>query len=251
VVSAYFEAGRPRVLAHRGLALDAPENTLLAFAKSVAIGCEYVETDVHLTHDGVAVVAHDPTLERVAGRRVEVAKLTMAELRRIDLGHAQGFCSLEEALDAFPETRFNIDVKIERAVNPTVEAVDRLRAGPRVLLTSFSERRRRRLAALAPQAATSVGAAGVIRARLASFSGSTKLLARSFRGARALQVPERVGPLHLVTERFIAAVHRAGAEVHVWTVNEASTMQRLLDLGVDGLVTDRADVALPLIAARN
>ncbi|SIN76058.1 glycerophosphoryl diester phosphodiesterase [Agromyces cerinus subsp. cerinus] len=239
------------MLAHRGLALDAPENTLLAFAKAVAIGAEYVETDVHVSADGVAVVAHDPTLERVADRAVEVSQLTMAELRRIDLGHGQGFCTLEEALDAFPQTRFNIDVKIEGAVEATVASVSKVRAGSRVLLTSFSESRRRRLAALVPDAATSAGGAGVIRTRLASLTGSTRAVTRALRGARALQVPEKIGPLPLVTPRFVAAAHRANAEVHVWTINDSADMARLLDLGVDGLVTDRADLALPLIAARS
>lgn len=239
------------MLAHRGLALDAPENTLLAFAKAVAIGAEYVETDVHLSADGAAVVAHDPTLARVADRDVEVSKLTMAELRRIDLGRGQGFCSLDEALDAFPETRFNIDVKIESAVDATVASVAKVHAGSRVLLTSFSERRRRRLAAYVLDAATSVGSAGVIRTRLASLTGSTRAVSRALRGAHAVQVPERVGVFPLVTERFVAAVHRAGAEVHVWTVNDPADMTRLLDLGVDGLVTDRADLALPLAVARN
>lgn len=239
------------MLAHRGLALDAPENTLLAFAKAVAIGAEYVETDVHLSADGVAVVAHDPTLARVADRDVEVSKLTMTELRRIDLGRGQGFCSLEEALDAFPETRFNIDVKIGSAVDATVASVAKVRAGSRVLLTSFSERRRRRLAVYVLDAATSVGSAGVIRTRLASLTGSSRAVSRALRGAHAVQVPERVGAFRLVTERFVAAVHRAGAEVHVWTVNDPADMTRLLDLGVDGLVTDRTDLALPLAVARN
>lgn len=251
MVSAYVEPAGPRVLAHRGLALEAPENTLLAFAKAVAIGSEYIETDVRRTADGIAVVAHDPSLSRVAGREVEVSKLTMAELRRIELGHGQGFCSLEEMLDAFPETRFNIDVKVEGAVEPTVAAVAKLRAGSRVLLTSFSERRRLKLARLVPDAVTSAGSAGVIRVRLASFTGSTRAVRRSLRGAVALQVPEGLSPVQLVTERFVTAVHRAGAEVHVWTVNEPADMTRLLDRGVDGLVTDRADLAIPLIAARS
>lgn len=247
----YFEPSLPRVLAHRGLALEAPENTLLAFAKAVGIGCHYIETDVHVSRDGVAVVAHDPSLERVAHREVEVGRLTMAELRRIDLGHGQGFCALDEALDAFPETRFNIDVKVEGAVDAAVAAVSSAGATTRVLLTSFSDRRRLRLAALLPGVATSTGSAAVIRARLAGLTGSGQLLARVLRGARALQIPERAGPVRLVTAAFVDAVHRVGAEVHVWTVNEASDMRRLLDLGVDGLVTDRADVALPLAAARN
>ena len=236
------------MLAHRGLAIEAPENTLLAFEKAVRIGCHYIETDVHVSLDGVAVVTHDPSLDRVAEHDIEVRTLTMEQLRRVDLGRGQGFCSLEEALDAFPETRFNIDVKIEEAVEPAIAAVTATHATPRVLLTSFSDRRRLRLATLLPGVATSAGSAGVIRARLAGFTGSARLLTGVLRGARALQIPERVGPLRLVTAAFVAAAHRIGAEVHVWTVNDASDMRRLLDLGVDGLVTDRADVALPLTA---
>jgi glycerophosphoryl diester phosphodiesterase len=251
VASAYFEPPPPRVLAHRGLATEAPENTLLAFANAAAVGTAYIETDVHVSSDGVAVVSHDPSLARVAARRVDVAQLTMAELRRIDLGCGQGFASLEEALDAFPDLRFNVDVKVAGAVTPTVTALERTRAASRVLLTSFSDGRRRRLGALVPDAVTSAGRAGVIRSGLAALVGRRGAMEHALRGAAALQVPERVGPVRLVTRRFVGAAHRAGAEVHVWTVNDPADMARLLDLGVDGLVTDRADVAIPLIAARS
>lgn len=247
MASTYFDPPRPRVLAHRGLALDAPENTLLAFAKAVEVGALHIETDVHVSRDGVAVVSHDPTLRRVADHDVDVAKLTMAELRRIDLGHGQGFTSLEEALDAFGDLRFNIDVKVKGAVVPTAAAVQRTRSASRVLLTSFSDARTRRVRALVPDAVTSAGRAGVIRARLAGPSR----MQRAMRGVHALQIPERIGRTTLVTARFVGAVQRAGAEVHVWTVNDPADMTRLLDLGVDGLVTDRADLAVPLIAARN
>ena len=251
MASAYFDPPPPRVLAHRGLATEAPENTLLAFAKAVAVGTAYIETDVHVSSDGIAVVSHDPSLARVAARKVDVARLTMAELRRIDLGYGQGFASLEEALDAFPDLRFNVDVKVAGAVTPTVAALERTRAASRVLLTSFSDGRRRRLGALVPDAVTSAGRAGVIRSGLAALVGRRGAMERALRGAAALQVPERVGPVRLVTRRFVGAAHRAGAEVHVWTVNDPADMTRLLDLGVDGLVTDRADVAIPLIAARS
>src|ERR1700712_4043685 len=102
--SGFLSPERPRLFAHRGLALDAPENTLLSFARAVAVGATYVETDVHASADGIAVISHDPDLTRVAGRKVRVEQLTLAELHRIDLGHGQGFSSLAEALDAFPET---------------------------------------------------------------------------------------------------------------------------------------------------
>ncbi len=239
------------MLAHRGLAIEAPENTLLAFDRAAAVGAAYVETDVHVSADGVAVVAHDSSLRRVAGRDVEVSRLTMAELRRVDLGHGQGFASLEEALGAFPDLRFNIDVKVEGAVGPAVTALERTGAADRVLLTSFSDRRRRRLGDLVPDAVTSAGRMGVITTRLASSVRWSAVVSLARRRAAALQIPERVGSVRLVTAGFVRAVQRAGAEVHVWTVNEPADMTRLLDLGVDGLVTDRADLAVPLVAARS
>lgn len=251
MASEYFEPPGPRALAHRGLAVEAPENTLLAFAKAVTVGAQYIETDVHATHDGVAVVAHDASLDRVAGRDIAVGQLTMAELRRIDLGRGQGFASLEESLDAFPGTRFNIDVKGDAAVEPTVAAITRTRSAGRVLATSFSDRRRRRVAAQLPDVVTSAGSAGVLRFRIAASLGSQRAAVRALRGARALQVPERAGIVHVVTPRFVELAHRLGVEVHVWTVNEPADMTRLLELGVDGLVTDRVDLALPLISNRS
>lgn len=250
-MSTYFDLPTPRLLAHRGLAVDAPENTLLAFDRAAAVGAPYVETDVHVSADGVAVVAHDPSLSRVAGRATDVSRLTMDELRRVDLGHGQGFASLEEALDAFPHLRFNIDVKVAAAVAPTVAAIQRTRAAPRVLLTSFSEHRRLRLGLLVPESVTSAGRRGVIATRLASVLRRPAAVGLARRGAAALQIPERVGSFRLVTSRFVEAVHRAGAEVHVWTVNDPADMIRLLDLGVDGLVTDRSDLAVPLISSRS
>jgi len=248
--SAYFEPPAPRVLAHRGLAVDAPENTLLAFERAVDAGATYLETDVHVSADGIAVIAHDPKLARVAGRPEAVADLAIAELERIDLGSDQGFTTLAEALHQFPDLRFNIDVKAEGAVDATVSAIERTGAQERVLLTSFSDRRRRRLAVLLPGVATSVGSAGVVRSRLASAVRNRSLFVRALAGATALQIPERVGRMRLLSPALIAAAHAVGAEVHVWTVNDPGDMTRLLDLGVDGLVTDRADLALAVVASR-
>ncbi|HRN29999.1 MAG TPA: glycerophosphodiester phosphodiesterase family protein, partial [Terrimesophilobacter sp.] len=170
----FFKPAPPRVLAHRGLAIEAPENTLLAFAKALAMGVTHIETDVHASVDGVAVIAHDDTLERVAGRKVRVDQLTMAELRRVDLGEGQGFCSLADALDAFPDARFNIDLKSAASVQPTVEVIREHRAEQRILLASFSDRRRRVALNQLPGVATSLSASGTMRlvaanrARLAS-----------------------------------------------------------------------------------
>jgi glycerophosphoryl diester phosphodiesterase len=246
----FLSGPRPRVIAHRGLALEAPENTLLAFLKALTAGATHLETDVHASADGVAVISHDPDLRRVAGREASVQHLTMRELRRIELGHGQGFCSLAEALDAFPEARFNIDVKDARAAAPTVDAIRDARATDRVLITSFSKARREAVARELPGVATSPSTPEIARALAAAKAGVSPAVRRALRGFAAVQVPERRGPVHVVTERTVRAVQAAGLEVHVWTVNDAADMIRLLDLGVDGIVTDRCDVLKALVDSR-
>jgi glycerophosphoryl diester phosphodiesterase len=238
------------VLAHRGLATSAPENSMLAFMEAIALGISHVETDVHASSDGVAIVSHDDTLERVAGRPERVADLTAEALAAVPLGLGQTLPSLREALDAFPDTRFNIDIKSADAVIPTVQAVRDARARDRVLLTSFSERRRRAAVELLPGVATSASAPRFVAALLAAASGVRPLQRLALRGLDALQVPEKTLGLTVSTPRILDAFHRVGIEVHVWTVNEVADMRRLLDAGIDGLVTDRADLALEVIAGR-
>lgn len=243
----YFAPARPRVFAHRGLAIEAPENSLLAFARAVAIGVAHIETDVHVSADGVAIIAHDPDLSRVAGVDARVDALTVAELSRVDLGHGQHPPSLAEALDAFPETRFNIDLKVAGAVEPTIAAVRDARAEHRVLLTSFSERRRRAAMRLLPEAATSASGARFAIALLSAAIGFTPGVRASLRGLQAVQIPVRALGLDTVSPARLRAYRRAGVEVHVWTVNDEPEMRRLLALGVDGIVTDRADLAMEVV----
>lgn len=251
----YFATPGPRLFAHRGLALEAPENTLAAFIAALSAGADYLETDVRASSDGVAVLHHDAVVRVPArsgrpAREVVVAETSALALERLDLGDGNGVPSLAEALDGLPEARFNIDVKSADAVVPVVEAVVRAKAGHRVLLTSFDLRRGRRAVAGVPGVAASATAPRVLLAALGAGLGLQPLVRLAARGIDALQVPERQGPLTIVDRRRIAAYHRAGLEVHVWTVNEPTDMERLLDLGVDGLVTDRADLAAPIIAAR-
>lgn len=244
---AFLELPAPRVFAHRGLAIEAPENTLLAFAKAIAAGSHYIETDVHASHDAVAVVAHDPDLVRVAGRPVRVEHLTFSELRRVDLGAGQSFSSLAEALDAFPETRFNIDIKSDAAVGPTVEAIRAAGAFERVLVTSFSERRRRAALAELPGVVSSASARRFAAALVGGKVGLSPAVRRSLRGLVAVQVPERALGMRVTSVGMLRRLHAAGVEVHVWTVNDPGRMRELLELGVDGIVTDRADLALEVV----
>lgn len=244
----YFASAPPRVLAHRGLALEAPENTLLAFAAALAAGATHLETDVQVSADGVAVVAHDPDLSRIAGRDVRVAQLTAAELQRVALGAGQGFCTLAEALDAFPEANFNIDVKAIGAAPSTVAAIRDARAEHRVLVGSFRAARRLAVVRELPGVATSLSSESAIPAVLAARAGAVPALRRILRGVQAVQFPLRMAGLDVVTARSVAAFHAAGVEVHIWTVNDVATMDRLLALGVDGIVSDRADLALERVA---
>lgn len=246
----FLDGPRPRIIAHRGLALDAPENTLLAFLKALSAGATHLETDVHCSADGVAVISHDPDLARIAERDLRIGQLTIAELRRIPLGHGQSLPSLAEALDAFPEARFNIDIKDERAAAPAAEAIKAARATDRVLLTSFSAARREAAVADLPGVAVSPSVSEFVPALVGAKLGIRRLTARALRPFVAVQIPERRGPLRLVTRRTVQAVHRAGAELHVWTVDDVEVMSRLLDLGVDGIVTNRCDLLKDLVSLR-
>ena len=223
---------------------------MLAFAKAVAAGADYVETDVRASLDGVAVVCHDPDLSRVAGRDIRVGQLTLAELRRIDLGFGQNFCSLAEALDAFPDTRFNIDLKSADVVAPAVAAIRKVGAIGRVLVTSFGDSRRRAAIAELPGVATSASARPFVAALLAGKLRAPLAMARVLRGVDAVQVPERALGMSVTSSPMIERLHRAGVEVHVWTINDPERMRALLDLGVDGIVTDRADLALGIVKER-
>lgn len=245
----YFAPARPRVIAHRGLALAAPENTLLAFSDALALGVVHLETDVHASADRVAMIAHDADLNRVAGRPQRVGDLTVAELARLDLGGAQHMPTLAEALEAFPDARFNIDLKSADAVAPAIEAIRAGRAEERVLLTSFSERRRRAALAQLPGVATSASGPRFAAALLASVVHGGPVVRAALRGLHAVQIPTRAIGLDTVSPARIRAFHAAGVEVHVWTINDEAEMRRLLALGVDGIVTDRADLALAVVGA--
>ncbi len=251
----WFGPDRPRVLAHRGLvtaaaALDGvAENTFSAVAAAHAAGAGYVESDCQLTRDGTVVLFHDETLTRVTGDRRRVSEVDAAELGDI-MSERGGLLSLREALESFPTLHFSIDVKAHScAVSAGRIAHD---FADRVLVTSFSDRRRRRALSAAgtggARPATSAGTATVAALLGALGIGALRSAARLLRTVDALQVPLRFRGAPVVTPRLIDAAHAAGVEVHVWTVNDAATMRTLLASGVDGIVTDRADVALAVAA---
>jgi glycerophosphoryl diester phosphodiesterase len=247
-VSSYLDSPVPLAFAHRGGAAAGDENTEAAFARAIGMGYRYVETDVHATTDGVAVVFHDATLDRVAGRPGRIDRMRWADLSTVRVGGAAAVPRLEDVLAAWPQVRFNIDVKANGGIAPTVEAVTRVGAGERVLLASFSDVRLARLRTLAgPTVATSLGMRAVARLRVASLTGQRLVLPTS---VVAAQVPVRYGRLRVVDRRFIRYAHRLGLQVHVWTIDEPADMHELLDLGVDGIMTDRVDVLRDVYLSR-
>jgi glycerophosphoryl diester phosphodiesterase len=260
-VHSFLRQPGPIAVAHRGGAGEAPENTLAAFEIAVALGYRYLETDAHVTRDGVLVAFHDDRLDRVTDRTGAIAELDIVQVEAADAGytfspdHGSSFPfrgsgirvpRLEEILVRWPEVRINIDPKSDACVGPLVALLDRLGAWERACIGSFSDRRLRRIRALGSgQACTSMGPRSVALARLAAASGVMPRL-----GADCVQVPIRRGHFPIVTERFVEAAHRAGLPVHVWTINDQPTMDDLLDLGVDGIMSDHLRALRDVFARR-
>jgi glycerophosphoryl diester phosphodiesterase len=236
----------PLAFAHRGGAIDCPENTMVAFERAVALGYRYLETDVHVTADGVLLAFHDDRLDRVTDRTGEIAALPYAEVAEARVDGQEPIPRLDELLGSFPDARVNIDPKHDGSVDALIEVLRHTGAVDRVCIGAFSGRRLRRLRAeLGPELCTSLGPAEVATLRL----DASRDRARRW-PAGCAQVPERARGLTLVDERFVRAAHRSGLQVHVWTVDDPDAMHRLLDLGVDGIMTDRPAVLREVLENR-
>jgi glycerophosphoryl diester phosphodiesterase len=248
---AFLDHPGPIAFAHRGGALEAPENTWASFGRAQSMGYHFMETDVHATRDGVVVAIHDPDLKRTSDRSGLVRELTWAELSGVKLTGDETVPRLDELLAAWPDVRWNIDAKHDSAVDPLIDTIQRAGAIERVCITSFNDRRLERIRrALGPKAATAMGPIGTTAMRLTSVLpgrvGSTLMS-----GYAAAQVPVRQGRIPLVDRRFIDTCHHAGLQVHVWTVDDSVTMDRLLELGVDGIMTDRPSALKEVLIRRN
>ncbi|MFE6867568.1 glycerophosphodiester phosphodiesterase [Kitasatospora sp. NPDC057692] len=241
----------PLAFAHRGGDLGRPENSLAAFEAAVALGYRYLETDVHATADGVPVAFHDDRLDRVTDRTGAVAELPWRTVRQARIGGTEPVPLLEDLFGAFPDARFNIDVKAAPAVGPLVEAVRRTGAWDRVCVGGFSDSRLTAVrAAAGPRLATSLGPREVARLRLRSLAGPLLRGGGAPWAGLCAQVPERHRGVPVVDRAFVRAAHRLGLQVHVWTVDDATRIRSLLDLGVDGIMADRIDVLRDVLRER-
>ncbi|MGH8899677.1 MAG: glycerophosphodiester phosphodiesterase [Egibacteraceae bacterium] len=235
----------PIPFAHRGGAAEWPENTMLAFSAAVKLGYRYLETDVHATSDGVLLAFHDHDLDRVTDRRGRLSELPFSEVR---LARVEGepIPLLEDLLGVWPDIRVSIDAKHEAAVPPLVAALERTRAHSRVCVGAFSNRRVDHIRRLSGgDVCTWMGSSEILRLRLASLGLPTPAFAAS-----CTQVPVRHGPVPLVDRRFIDEAHRRGVAVHVWTIDDRAEMTRLLNLGVDGILSDRPSVLKDVFVER-
>lgn len=241
----------PRLFAHRGASLRVPENTLEAFFEGISAGADRLEMDVHGTADGHVVVFHDEDLDRTTDASGPLRLRTLAELKTLDAGYrftdpegrttfrGRGLRipTLDEVLAALPGVPLNIEVKQDQpAIDAAVlEILDRHRARERVLLAAFEDRIVKRLRVLAPDMVTSLSADEVADFVAACWSGSME---GYLPPGQALQVPPDHEGIEIVTPAFVAAAHAVDMEVHVWTINEEAEMDRLLELGIDGLMSD-------------
>jgi glycerophosphoryl diester phosphodiesterase len=232
----------PIAFAHRGGASEAPENTAPAFERAVDLGFRYLETDVQVTVDGVAVAFHDDDLSRTCGRPGLISALPWSDVATARVNGKEPVPLLDELLATWPDVRWNLDCKSDRAVDPLVDLLQRVNALDRVCVSAFSDRRlirlRRRLGH-----------------GLCSGAGPAELTAIRFigwtlPGPLAAQVPVRRGRVTIVDERFVERAHRRGIAVHVWTIDDEAEMVRLLDLGVDGIMTDRPVVLRDVLIGR-
>ena len=243
---AFLDWDGPIPVAHRGGAAEQPENTMAAFAAAVAMGYRYVETDVHATADGMLVAFHDHTLDRVTNMSGDIASLDYAEVSRAQVGGHDPIPLLEDVLGTWPELRIHIDAKHLAAAAPLVAAVDRTGAHDRVCIGSFSDRTVLALRRLSRRRiCTWMGRAEILSLRLASLGVPTP---RSVAGCT--QVPVRQGRLPLLDRRLIDTAHRRGIGVHVWTIDDRHEMERLLDLGVDAILSDRPTLLKQVLAER-
>jgi glycerophosphoryl diester phosphodiesterase len=253
----------PIAFAHRGGSLLWPENTMLSFQGAVGLGCRYLETDVHLTKDGVLVTIHDATVDRTTDGTGLVRALPVAELKRLDAGYrfstdggrthrfrGQGATipTLAEVVEAFPQVSLNIDLKRHDAamVEAMAAFIEERGLHDRMLIASFADgiikafRRR-----TAGRVATAAAGWETRLFWLASRLGLSGLIRPAY---DALQVPPRTGRLTVTDRRLLAAAQRRGAQVHVWTVDEAAEMRHMLALGVEGIMSDRPDLLLEVLA---
>ncbi len=237
----YLSPAGLKIFAHRGSTEGgAVENTLEAFRFALDSGVLFLETDVQVTADGVAVLFHDADLRRIAGVQRKVSDLTLQDLRSILAAVKAQIPTLADALARFPNAKWNIDIKAKDAVTPTVLDIREAKAEDRVLVSSFSKKRRLSAIRQLPGVATSTDATTLLSIWFLHLVGAEKVLSKTLKSIDALQVPVKAGPIRFDNQEFVNKINSFGVEVHYWTINDFEEAKRLVALGAKGIVTDKS-----------
>ena len=249
-----FDIGRPLIMAHRGESGNIPENTIPALESAAGLGVDVLESDARLTKDDHIVLFHDDDLTRTTGEERTVRDYTLKELRKFDLGRnfstdggatfpfrGKGFriVTLSEAFEQFPNMTFNLDIKDAFPAAPVELArlIVQMKRKHSVIVASFTDTQLERFRQILPDVPTSAHPGEVKRFVFSSKIGLPRIKRENIH-YKAFQVPIKSGPLTIVTKKFVKMAHEKGVAVHVWTINDEPTMNRLLDLGIDGIFTD-------------
>lgn len=242
----YLDHPRPAAFAHRGGAAHNPENSWAAFEYAVKLGYAYLETDARSTSDGALLAFHDATLDRVTDQACEVARMTYKQVSAARIRGTEPIPLIEDLLGTFGDLRFNIDLKDSGTIGPLARVLKRTGAWDRVCVTSFSGRRL--LAAqrtLDRPVCLAVTPAAIAAVRYAGHPGKAMAARRVRSGAQCAQVPRQIA-----TPTFIRRSHELGLHVHVWTPNTREEIERALDLGADGVMTDEIVLLRDILTER-
>ncbi|KXH76829.1 MAG: hypothetical protein AM326_06520 [Candidatus Thorarchaeota archaeon SMTZ-45] len=261
-----FDIGRPLIMAHRGESGNTPENTILALEAAVDIGVDVLESDIRFTKDNVPILYHDEDLVRITGKDEKVRKKTLDELLQFDLGYnfttdagrtypfrGRGLTvvTLEEALKRFPNTILNLDIKdtFKEAPDELARILLENQRTEKIMIASFHPQKLKRFRKKAPTIPTSAHPNEVRNFVIGTMMKSMRFFVRSVK-YKAFQVPEYYGSLHVVTPNFVAAAHTRDIAVHVWTINDRESMERLIDMEVNGIFTDYPSVLREILEDR-
>jgi glycerophosphoryl diester phosphodiesterase len=230
----YLNQSGVSISAHRGGSEEAPENTLESFSYAIGLGSSYIETDVQLSADGIPYIFHDDDLSRLLNMEVKFNSLHSDQIEKLKLFESYQIPKLETALTQFPNALFQIDLKTDEVALPAMKVIENLSAFDRICIASFSSNRLQKVRKKFPDTCLSMGPKEILKLLLASFGLYNKTIYGD-----CLQVPIYHYGIKLVTRRFVKYVQSIGLKIHVWTINDENTMRKLIDLGVDGIITDR------------
>ena len=235
------------VMAHRGGSLEAPENTIESFKYAIEIGSDIIETDIQLSSDGVPYIFHDDDLKRIPGIEKNFNDLLASEIDELNIFGDFKIPTLEETLKQFPDTKFQIDFKTDEVVDPAIEIINKLpHVKKNLCIASFSSQRLQKIKSKLSDVTYSMGPHEVLKLLLKSFG-----IYRGEVGGDCLQIPIYRYGIKIVTKRFVDFCKRENIKISVWTINSIEEMDYLIDLDVDGIITDKPKALINLLASKN